>query len=208
MALKNFLFDIGGVILDIYPDKTRAAFKALGVAGSDTWFTGHSQALTLTRFERGECSAADFIQENIELGGIKMSPDEFTQAWNAMLGGVPPERLLLLESLKENFTVMALSNINELHEAGCDRIFQSYGYPNMASLFHKAFYSHHIGHRKPEPEAFETVIDQAGIKPEETAYFDDLPDNIATAKALGFKAYLVEGNTIVQIAKALEENGI
>lgn len=206
MAIKNLLFDIGGVVINLYPERTKAAFEELGLIHQDSWFKGKEQSETLSAFETGKISAAEFISENNRLAQTDFSEAEFSAAWNAMLGEAPQERIQFIEELKKNFRVFALSNINPIHEKACDVIFAQHQYPSMAALFEQAFYSHHIHQRKPFAEAYLHVLDAAGIKSEETLFFDDLPDNIETAKSVGIKAYQVKHNTIETVLKALEEN--
>ena len=44
-----------------------------------------------------------------------------------------------------------------------------------------------MGVSKPEAAFFEYIIKDAGIKPEETLYFDDSPANIEAAWRMGFR---------------------
>ena len=40
---------------------------------------------------------------------------------------------------------------------------------------------------KPEPEIYQAVLDQAGIRAEETLFIDDNEPNLAAAAELGFR---------------------
>jgi FMN phosphatase YigB (HAD superfamily) len=48
------------------------------------------------------------------------------------------------------------------------------------------------GFRKPEPEAYLTVVERLGVQPEACLYFDDEPVNVEGAATLGMRAYLVD----------------
>ena len=47
-----------------------------------------------------------------------------------------------------------------------------------------------IGVRKPSAAAFTTLLDQIGLPPERTVFFDDRPANVEAARALGLDAVL------------------
>ena len=42
-----------------------------------------------------------------------------------------------------------------------------------------------LGVAKPHPEAFKAALQNLGSTPEDTVFFDDNPDNVAAARALG-----------------------
>jgi putative hydrolase of the HAD superfamily len=60
----------------------------------------------------------------------------------------------------------------------------------ITAFFDKCYYSFQIKAAKPDREAFEAVIRDSGIKPEETLFLDDGQANLDAAKALGFQTYL------------------
>jgi FMN phosphatase YigB (HAD superfamily) len=59
---------------------------------------------------------------------------------------------------------------------------------SMHRVFNKIYYSHEIGWHKPDHEAWEYVINDAGIKAEETLFLDDNIHNIKASQELGFQA--------------------
>ena len=60
-------------------------------------------------------------------------------------------------------------------------------------LFDKLYFSSDTRLSKPDPRAFEMVLKQNSLKPEDCIYFDDMARNVAAAQALGIESYVFEG---------------
>jgi putative hydrolase of the HAD superfamily len=58
-------------------------------------------------------------------------------------------------------------------------------------VFERVFSSHLIGHRKPEPAAYQVVLDYLQMPPAQTWFFDDNHDNVDAANKMGIHAVLV-----------------
>jgi putative hydrolase of the HAD superfamily len=58
--------------------------------------------------------------------------------------------------------------------------------------FHPRFFSCRLRMVKPEPGAYEKVLEGLRAAPDEVVFFDDRPPNVAAAKALGIDARLFE----------------
>jgi len=204
MAIKNILFDLGGVIIDLHIYKTRSAFEEMGMPDTSNWFIASNQATLLNGYETGNLTTEQFIEGiNAEIG-LKISEGDFYAAWTTMLGKVKEPRIHMLKGLREKYRVYALSNINAMHAHACHEILQrDHDIFSFHEIFDLVFYSHEIGARKPDPEAWLKVIERTGLIPEETLYVDDNSDNIETARKLGFHAELVD-REITEIIRKLE----
>jgi putative hydrolase of the HAD superfamily len=112
-------------------------------------------------------------------------------SWNAMLLGTPLKRLEMLEQLKKRYKVYLFSNTNATHiEWVYKDLLLTHGIANFNSqFFHKAYYSHLIGLRKPHAAAFEYVIHDSSMNPAETLFIDDNIDNIAGAESVGLNVH-------------------
>lgn len=193
MQVKNFLFDLGGVIIDLHIHKTRDAFEQLGIKDAGNWFVAHEQAELLSSYETGRISTETFIDGLNAQSGLAIPEGQFYQAWTAMLGKIRRERLQLIRELREHHHVYALSNINPMHAHGCHDILQrEHDIYSFHEVFDLVFYSHEIGARKPDKEAWEKVVERTGIVPSETVFFDDNMPNVEVARELGFQAHHVD----------------
>ena len=63
----------------------------------------------------------------------------------------------------------------------------------LLDAFDHVFDSHHEGVEKPDPRIFRLGLDRVGVRAEEAAMVGDSPeDDIAGARALGMRAFLVD----------------
>lgn len=204
MPIKNLIFDLGGVIIDLHIHKTREAFEALGMEDTSNWFVANDQASLLNAYETGKLSTDAFIAGINQECGLNISEDQFYRAWTAMLGKVKRERIHMLKELRENYRVYALSNINAMHAHACHTILQrDHDLFSFHEIFDLVFYSHEIGYRKPEPGAWQKVLERTGIVPEETLFIDDHLPNVEAAAALGFQSKFAD-REILEIVNTLE----
>ena len=56
-GIKNIIFDLGGVILNIDYNKTANAFKQIGVANFDDIYSQGKQDLVFDKLETGELAS-------------------------------------------------------------------------------------------------------------------------------------------------------
>ena len=118
-----------------------------------------------------------------------------------MLLGIPKERFEFIKELREQKKIYLLSNINQIHEDFLNVYIQSRPeLTNFYSSFDEVYFSHHIGLRKPNIEAFEFVLNKHGMAPEKTLFIDDSPQHIEGAKKAGLNTYyLSPANTFITL---------
>lgn len=191
MPIKNIIFDLGGVLLDIDYQRTIDAFAKLGMLESRKQFSKEEQALLFRRYEMGQISSRAFITAVAELLGMECTDEEISSAWCALLGEMTAEKYALLEQLRsKGYRIFILSNTNALHqsafEAGIDK---DYGWEKFKKMFDRVHYSHHLGMRKPNRDIFKKVLELHGLQANETFYIDDTPEHAATASSLGMTSH-------------------
>lgn len=190
-GVRNLMFDLGGVIIDLDRQRCVDALVALGDFHADELLGLSMQKGEFMKLEEGKISATDFYNEMRRRIGRPVSDNEITDAINELLIGIPVERLRLLRELKQHFKVMLLSNTNSImFDTKIADCFAQEGL-SVSHYFDDIFLSYRLKACKPHAEIFEKVIAQAQIIPEETLFFDDSQQNLDTAAALGFKTYLV-----------------
>jgi putative hydrolase of the HAD superfamily len=187
-AVKNLIFDLGGVILDLSVDTTLKSFADLSGIDKNTVKSLFVSSPEFELYEKGEISDEDFREFVKKLYKIN-APDEALDAcWNAMLLGFPLRKLRLLETLKKNYNVYLLSNTNNIHLAYINTVLlPRVNHTLLDDFFHRAYYSHRMKKRKPDAEIFEQVLEEGNFKPEETLFLDDNQSNVAGAGKLGIK---------------------
>lgn len=191
LVIKNIIFDLGGVILNIDYNLTVKAFKSLGVNKFDSLYSQAMQSNLFDDFEVGKISDTQFIERlktNIDIG---LKDDAIINAWNAMLLDLPLSRIEMLKMLNDRgYRCFLLSNTNEIHlKEYSSLIEKEYGIGGLNNFFEKTYYSHQIGFRKPNANAFEYVLSDAQILKAETIFIDDSIQHIDGAKKVGLSAY-------------------
>ncbi len=204
--IKNIIFDLGGVILDIDETMTLHELKKKGIDGEAVMKDPRFLAID-ERFERGIISAPTFRRQVKQLIGLeKLSDADFDFLWNSMLLDIPRERIQALEQIKEHYNIFLMSNTNEIHYDLYVRDLQlRFGYKQFDDLFDKSYFSFDVHLMKPDPLFFEYILDHQGLKPFETLFIDDTKANIEVAEKLGIRTYLIGRNELV---RNLFEDGI
>ncbi len=190
MAVKNIIFDFGGVVLDIDPQLTLNEFVKLGFKDMERLMSDTSLLDIIAKFERGIYTPEIFRSKIREFLNLDVTDQQIDEAWNALLYDIPRERIEVIEAVKNNYQIFLLSNSNEIHYDLYLRDLQlRFGYQEFDNLFHKAYFSFDLHLSKPNPEVYEFVMNQHELDAGETLFIDDNEDNIAAAKALGMKTY-------------------
>ena len=189
-TIKNIIFDLGGVILDIDVLKTINGFKRIGLGEISGASIAHSSFSFLEKYETGKISTEEFREELRKTAGIKIEDEVIDTVWNEMLIGIDPAKIDLLIRLRSQFRLILLSNTNAMHEVMYNNMLKEIsGIENLRELFDDVYYSHTIHMRKPDREIFEYVLKTARLVPEETLYIDDSKMHIDSAVKLGIVCY-------------------
>jgi glucose-1-phosphatase len=193
--VKNIIFDLGGVILNIDFKKSIEAFRKLGIANIDEIFSGYVQSNFFDTYDKGLVPDIDFIIELKKYIPSEVTNEQVLHAWNAMILDFPADRIELLKKLKNKYRLFLLSNTNSIHFPVYNKQLQEiYGISDLSRLFEKAYYSFKIGMRKPDAEIFRRVINENKLIPEETLFIDDALFNIEAAEKLGLRTMLFDAS--------------
>jgi putative hydrolase of the HAD superfamily len=65
-----------------------------------------------------------------------------------------------------------------------------FDYGQVISLPHISVFSCEVGLLKPEKTVYKTMLTLAGVESREIVFFDDNPENVYSARALGIEAFL------------------
>ncbi len=197
-GIRNIIFDLGGVLLDIDTRKTNEAFARLGVPGFANNYTLQKADPLFDNFERGKIPESDFFAGIRKIAGTTLSDVDIRNAWNALLLDFRAESIRHLNLLKQQYNLYLLSNTNSIHYTAFQELFtDQIGQPGFNEHFVKAYYSHQLGFRKPEPDIYRYVLEDAGIEAAESLFIDDLGKNIEAAAILGIKTHqLLPGERI------------
>lgn len=197
--IKNIIFDLGGVILDINYQATIDAFAQLGISNFSKLYSQKSQQKLFDQFETGHVSSKDFVKGIQQMHSAQVSNELIVKAWNAMLKGVKKNKLDYIKSLRNQYHTILLSNTNEIHiSAFEEEMSHKELLTQFKSCFEKIYYSSRMGLRKPHAICFEKVLTEQQFNPKETLFIDDSIQHIEGAKGCGIKAVLFPQNGIIQ----------
>jgi FMN phosphatase YigB (HAD superfamily) len=189
--IDNIIFDLGGVILNLDYHQTFHAFKKYAPQIDDDTFVGKSKQHTIfSDYEVGKITSRAFRDELNAFYNMNLDDKTFDECWNAMLFDIPLVRIQLLQKLRTTGKkIFLLSNINEIHEHAVEERFSSLGFKHeFRDLFHRAYYSHLVGMRKPHPEIFKRVLEENDLQTKKTLFIDDSFQHIVGAEAIGLTA--------------------
>ncbi|MCW3115396.1 MAG: family phosphatase [Segetibacter sp.] len=190
--IKNIIFDLGGVFIDIDFKATENAFTSLGLTNFNDYYTQHTASTLFEDLETGKVSAEQFYERFRQDTGVALTDEQIRDSWNAMLGRFPVERLNWLEEIGFRYKIYLYSNTNIIHYDAFQKIYrESTGKENFDNYFIKAHYSHDLGLRKPYPESFTKLLAIENLEAGETLFIDDTPKNIEGAKQAGLQTILL-----------------
>ncbi|MCF8254389.1 MAG: HAD family phosphatase [Bacteroidia bacterium] len=178
MAIKNIIFDLGAVVLNLDQEKTLRAFRRLG---ADLDELNYESSLFID-YEVGKIDTEFFLHSLMSRLKGNASKEQLIDAWNAMLLDLPPKRIELLRQIKKKYRLFLLSNTNNLH---IEAVYKEHGKEIFEELFEKIYLSQEIGLRKPNVECYHYVLKDAGIKGSESVFVDDNRANIKGADEAG-----------------------
>ncbi len=186
--IKNIIFDLGGVFMNLDYKKTEQAFIDLGVVNFPELFTQHHSSPLFADMETGRISNQAFYDGLRKLSGINMSNDDIQHAWNAMLLDFPMERIVWLNEIKKKYNIYLFSNTNQIHyDAFIETVKQQTGITDFNQYFIKAYYSHELGLRKPDTASFQKIMEEQKLNPAETLFIDDTLSNVQAAAEIGLQ---------------------
>ncbi|HEY4797981.1 MAG TPA: HAD family phosphatase [Bacteroidia bacterium] len=200
-SVKNIIFDFGGVILNIDNKLAEKSFERLGLKKFDQLYSQAAQKELFDELETGLISPDMFRKKIRNYISSDVSDLQIDNAWNSMLLDLPEERIELLEKLKPKYRLFLLSNTNEIHFAKFSAYMRNKFRRDLFSgLFEKAYLSFEVKMRKPNVAIFEHVLNQSGLKGDETLFIDDSFQHIEGAKKVGLRAvFLEKGKTILDV---------
>lgn len=180
----TFLFDIGRVILDFeFESRLRALFPC-GCAD-----VPERIAAIMARkdaFEAGLIPVDEYVDWAVGVVGHGVTRDAFLEAWKWIFTPNPPMWNTIERLAQEGHRLLLFSNTSGIH---CPWALEHYP---VFSRFHGAVLSFETGFVKPDPGIFHHAVREYQLVPDDTAYIDDMPENIATGRDFGFHCWLYD----------------
>jgi putative hydrolase of the HAD superfamily len=151
-------------------------------------------------YESGRLSTEAFLLQVRQTCRLRC-PTDFIRTAYADIFRPNAEVCALLPELKRRYRLLLLSNTNDLHARHYRRQFA-----DVLQDFEALVLSHEVGHRKPRPEVFEHCRRLAGCAAAECLFIDDLPANVAGARACGWHGIVYRD--LAELRRELQAHGI
>ncbi|MBI2501032.1 MAG: HAD-IA family hydrolase [Deltaproteobacteria bacterium] len=186
--VKAFLFDIGGVLQSLRWEAVSNRLADLKANLSMDEFRNalyYEKEKYFGRYEVAKMPPHEFwgmMAQRLDLpeGAIHGIREAFADLY----GPVDSEMIDLVARLHGSYRLFILSNsCPELEGAICRD-------GSFYRQFEKIYFSHRIGFRKPDPEAFRFVLKENDLKANECLFVDDVSHNVNVAQEIGMQGLL------------------
>jgi glucose-1-phosphatase len=190
--IKNIIFDLGGVIINLDTHKTYQQFSRLSGIELEELKSKSAKSAFFDLYEKGLLSDQEFRGQVRLFLKCEASDSEIDNAWNAMLLDIPQQRIQLLKQLRNNYKLFLLSNTNNIHlQCFTEIVKNTTRLSGLSDCFDKDYYSHLMKMRKPDAEIFQYVLNENNLNPNETLFLDDNQSNLAGAASVGIQIFHV-----------------
>jgi len=180
-VINTIFFDIGGVLLNIHPERTIKQLSTLTNLTEKEIVKAFPEEAH-HKYERGEISGSEFFNEvkhNLPVANY-LTEEQFWNTWS-LLVGEETEVVKIMNSLTTKYPVWLLSNTDPYHILEEERF----------KLFDKitgGIYSFEVGSRKPEEDIYLKALEIAETIAEKSLFIDDLIENVEKARSLNMNA--------------------
>jgi len=179
----TFLFDIGNVLLKLHFERFHQV-----ILGAPDAPLPDALALLKDPYETGAITDQEFVSQSLEILQSKINAPQFIAAWEDIFSLNEPMWQVVRALKNEGHRLILFSNTNAIHARAFLREHQEF------ALFDHHHFSQEVGAIKPHDDFYTKAVEHYQLIPAETLYLDDLPENIATGKRLGFKSWQYDLN--------------
>ncbi len=183
--IKNIIFDMGGVLVDLDPHRCIDAFAKIGCGRIAAYVEEHRTEDLFYDIETGRTTQKQFCDEVRRIARADATDAEIVWAWNQLLAGIDDRKKARLAELGQSHRLYLLSNTNIMHWEKCRDDFFPYKGHTAADYFCRIFLSYEMHKSKPNADIFEQALHEAGINAAETVFIDDSAANCSAARHLG-----------------------
>lgn len=180
--IETIIFDMGKVLIPF--DFTRGYHALAPFSKFSAEQIPHELSKTdlVNRLESGKIEPIPFFDELRSILNADLTYEEFCRIWTCIF---LPDTLIpesFVQTLKERYRVMVLSNTNSIHFE-----MVTAAYP-ILKHFHHFVLSHEVGALKPEPKIYNAAIANAQCPADRCFFTDDIPAYVEGARKAGLNA--------------------
>ncbi|MEN9579320.1 MAG: hypothetical protein RJA70_2329 [Pseudomonadota bacterium] len=213
--MRVICFDLGGVLVRICRDWGEAA-AAAGLPFRDAERMVQPEARTqrsavIDSYQRGELTCEQYYSAMSHAVFGLYSPQEVERVHEAWTLSEYPGISELVDELNllPNVVTACLSNTSHSHWVRLASLDGQRSFPSVTRLRHQLA-SHLLRLTKPDPKIYVEAQRLFGAQPEQIVFFDDLEENVHSARQTGWNAEIVDhtGDTAAQMRAHLRAYGV
>ena len=181
--MNYFLFDIGNVLTNFNFQRLLEIYAEQGdrPLGPQTDLDDEMYV----QVEKGLLSETDYVAYLNDAKGLHWTTDRLHEVWQEIFSLNDAGVGLFKKAIVSDAAVYTLSNIAHYHVRAIQKNWGDDFFAGTDGLF----MSYEMGVRKPDPRIYEMALERLGVPGEQCFFIDDLPGNIAAAKAAGIQAH-------------------
>ncbi len=177
--IDNIIFDLGGVLIRVGYLEALGWLEARGFAPANV--PEFVEKTRLRDHETGSLDGDGFFDIVNGLLDRPVSREELLRWWTGFFAA-DEQMLALAHALRGTHRVFVLSNVGPLHWQQARRQFA------LDRLAHDCLKSYEEGVMKPDPAIYAIANERFGLDPAKTVFIDDLPENAAAGRDVGWHA--------------------
>jgi glucose-1-phosphatase len=186
-SIEVVLFDLGGVIIQF--QKAGYFAQMLGEVDDASAMNKWVECPALQAYEKGEIDRDQFAHGIVKHFDVDSHPNDFLASFLKWPQDIFPGSQEMMTDIRADIRFGCLSNTSEFH---WDNQKSS---ATLKDMFELRFLSFEMGQLKPDPAIYHEVAQSLNCAPEAIVFFDDNSNNVESAKAVGFNAFLTRGAT-------------
>lgn len=191
-GIKNIIFDLGGVLIDIHREAAVSALTELGIVEAEKMLGDYEQKGIFLMLEEGRVSDSEMFDSLLPLCNEGTTCTDIKVAFEKFLIGLPVERLRKIDELRKlGYKTYVCSNTNPLfYNDWIAKAFRQDG-KSINDYFDGIVASFQELMCKPNPDIFRNLLVRYGLNPKETIFLDDSAANCASAETLGISTVCI-----------------
>lgn len=181
MKVKAVVFDLGKVLVDFDYGIAARALALQSKVPAEEIRSLIDQSPLLFRYESADLTTTEFFEQVKRQIGFRGNFDAFATAFANIFTEIPAMTRLHDEIRERRLPTFILSNTNEIAITHVRKNFRFFG------DFTDYIFSFEHGALKPQERLYEITEQRSGCAGGEILFFDDKPENVASAAKRGWR---------------------
>lgn len=197
---KALLFDLGNVLVAFDFRRGYRALQDVCPHPADDIPRLVATSGLVPPYERGEISSEDFFRRLSAVLDLDISYQQFCDLWSTIFFPKPLIAESFLAALHRRYRMVLVSNTNDIHFQMLERTYPALGHFDAYVL------SFRVRALKPDQRVYEEAVRQAGCRPQECFYTDDVAEFVEGGRRCGMDAVQFTGPQ--QLEEELKKRGV